>query len=305
MSSAALRGTVSARTSGGKPPEVPRFHPPYDWDEVDEVTRDLGTAVLTGLVGAELRGRFDREIDRWLERHPGTARPDSGSRLYDTFMGRRTARLHGLVAKAPSAADVIAHPGILGWARRLLAPVSDGILLSAAEFIQIGPRESRQFTHRDTDAWWFAPRGRDPLCVNAMIALTPFDERNGATRVAPGSNQWGDGRRPLDSEMVQPALEPGDALLFRADVFHGGGTNRTAGEFRRSVLLSYCAGWLRPLENSYLNVPREVAAGLSDDLAELLGYTLYDSTPRGGGIIGTYEYGDPRRVLRDQRPARG
>lgn len=175
----------------------------------------------------------------------------------------------------------------------------DGVLLSAAEFIQIGPRESRQYTHRDSDAWWFAPRGPDPLCVNAMVALTPFDERNGATRVVPGSCLWPDGRRPMDREVVQPRLDPGDVLLFRADVFHGGGANRTPDRFRRGVALSYCAGWLRPLENSFLNLPRQVAAGVSDEVAELLGYRIHDSTGRGGGIIGTYEYGDPGRVLRD------
>ena len=175
MSTAAPRASAPAEAVGGPAPEVPRFHPPYDWDEVDEATRTLGTAVLTDMVSADLRDRFDREVDRWLERYPETALPDSGSVRYDMFMGRRTARLHGLVAKAPSSADLITHPDILGWARRLLAPVSDGILLSAAEFIQIGPRESRQLTHRDSDAWWFAQRGPDPLCVNVMVALSPFE----------------------------------------------------------------------------------------------------------------------------------
>ncbi|QFG22456.1 phytanoyl-CoA dioxygenase family protein [Actinomadura sp. WMMB 499] len=297
MSSAASRVPAAATASGEAAPDVPRFYAPFRWDEVDEVTRTLGTAVLTGLVDTDLLARFGGEVDRWLERNPDSACPDSGSPVYDTFMGRRTARLQGLLAKAPAAADLIRHPGILGWARRLLAPVCDGVQLSAAEFIQIGPRERRQYTHRDSDAWWFAPRGPDPLCVNAMVAMTPFDERNGATRVVPGSCGWPEGRRPVDGEAVQPRLDPGDVLLFRADVFHGGGANRTTDQFRRGVVLSYCAGWLRPLENSFLNVPRRVAAGLPEEVAELLGYRIHDSTARGGGIIGTHEYGDPRRAL--------
>lgn len=149
----------------------------------------------------------------------------------------------------------------MAWAERMLACVADSVLLNAGELIQIQPGEPAQYLHRDSDAWP-APIGLHPLVVNCMLALGPFTAANGATRVVLGSHRWPAGRCPEEHELRPVELRPGDALLFPGDLVHGGGANRTD-QPRRGVSLSYCAGWLRPVENSVLNVPPGLARHLT------------------------------------------
>ena len=103
-------------------------------------------------------------------------------------------------------------------------------------------------------------------------------------------------------ETAQRFVASGDALVFRGDVVHGGGENRS-GERRRVLSISYCAGWLRPVENSFLNVSRETARRLPPEVAALLGYAANDESRNLGGMVGLFENGDPSRALR--MPAAG
>ncbi|MCP2259054.1 Phytanoyl-CoA dioxygenase (PhyH) [Streptoalloteichus tenebrarius] len=290
----------AATTPTGGVAGVPRFAAPPDWPTVDDAVLTHGAAVVTGLVDADLRARFNAEVDAWIAAHPGADGPDSGSQLYDHFLGTRTVRVQGLPAKFASGGDVVAHPEIVAWANRMLAPICTSVLLSAGEMVQIGPGETPQYLHRDTDSWGpHLPRGEQPYVVNAMIAFTPFTERNGATRVALGSHRWEDpARRAKPSEVVLAVMEPGDVLFFRSDVIHGGGPNRTEDEGRRGVVLSYCAGWLRAMENSVLSVPPEVARRLPERVTDLLGYSVHDWTVARGGLLGVVDNADPRRLLR-------
>jgi ectoine hydroxylase-related dioxygenase (phytanoyl-CoA dioxygenase family) len=128
------------------------------------------------------------------------------------------------------------------------------------------------------------------------VALGDVDAINGATNLALGSHTSPPGRYPTQDEIVQPELRPGDALLFRGDVIHGGGANRSDRP-RRAVSLSYCAGWLRPVENSFLNVPPDRAARLPHEVRRLLGYATHDASVQGGGLVGLYENGHPAQAL--------
>jgi ectoine hydroxylase-related dioxygenase (phytanoyl-CoA dioxygenase family) len=281
---------------------VPRFSAPFDWDAIDAAVLEIGAAVVTGLVAPSLIARANREIDQWLADHPEAGRPASGSDLYDAFLGHRTVRLHGLCAKLHSGADLIGHPDIVAWARRLLTRTCETVLLNAGELIQIGPGEPAQFLHRDTDSWPQLRTLHDPVLVNAIVALSPFTSANGATNVTVGTHRWDRNTHPTPDQIDRAELDPGDALLFRGDIIHGGGANTTATDHRRGISLSYCAGWLRPVENSYLNVPPATAAGLPTEVQDLLGYAPHDAVSRGGGILGLYENGDPHEVL-DVAPA--
>jgi ectoine hydroxylase-related dioxygenase (phytanoyl-CoA dioxygenase family) len=272
------------------------FAAPFDWDAIDACVAQRGAAVVEGILDGGLVERVNGEIDAWLLRHAGAGTPASGSRVYDAFLGHRTIRLHGLANKLPSAPDVLAHELILGWARRMLRPVADGIVLNAGELIQIEPDEPAQFLHRDSDSWPAMPRGQNPLVVNCIVAFGEFTTANGATNLALGSHTWPVGRHPGSHEIVQPELRAGDALLFRGDIIHGGGANRTDRP-RRGVSLSYCAGWLRPVENSFLNVPPERACSLPADVRALLGYVAHDASAHGGGLVGLFENGDPANAL--------
>lgn len=280
----------------GTPARLPRFDAPYDWATIDAAVQDEGAAVVEGLVDHTLREAFLAGIDKWIAQHPDAGAPHTGFDRYDRFWGLKTRRLHGLVAKTDAAVPLVAHRHILGWARRMLAPVGQQILLNAGELIDIGPGESAQTLHRDNDSWLALPRSEHSVLVLAMVALTEFTEATGATNVAPGSHLWARGRRPEPQEIAVATMEPGDVLLFRGDILHSGGANLTTGTTRRGLSLSYVTSWLRPLEASLLNVPPHLARTLPTEVADLLGYAAIDRTDNSE-LVGLYELGSPRLAL--------
>ena len=273
-----------------------RFARPYDWDAVDAVIRDEGGAVLEALFPvAEVR-RLGGEVDEYLAQHEGAGLPVTGSSVYDKFLGHHTVRLHGLIEKFASASGWIGQPDLVAWGERALAPVATSVLLNAGELIQIGPGEPAQFLHRDTDSWPLVPLGEHPVLVNALVALDPFTLENGATRLAPGSWRWERDRRADPGQIQRAEMEPGDGLLFRGDLVHGGGAN-TSERPRRAISITYCAGWLRPVENSFLNISRERVRALPPRVRQLLGFSAYDGSRDRGGLVGLYENGDPAEWL--------
>ena len=279
-------------------PDIPHFATPYDWAAIDAAVRLRGAAVVEGLMSEELAARTNAEIDTWLRDHDGQALPHSGSVLYDAFLGHRTLRLHGLVEKLPSAGpDLVGHPQITAWAERMLSARCATIQLNAGELIEIGPGEPAQFQHRDSDSWPHLPVTESPVIVNAIVALSDFTVENGATNVALDSVLWDPSRRAKPEEMSHAEMRAGDVLLFRGDAHHGGGANTTTDESRRAVSLSYVVGWLRPVENHYLNVPASTVARQERSVQRLLGYEAHDATTRGGGFVGLYENGDPHTFL--------
>ena len=278
-------------------PTLPESRAPHDWDKIARTVEDTGGVIVRGLIDPELVARFNAEVDTFLAGDPGAGTPKSGSAFYDQFLGHRTVRLHGLCAKFPSAAEFVGHPEIVAWVDRMLAPVSASHLLNAGELIQIGPGEPAQLLHRDTDSWPNLARGDQMLVLNAIIALSPLTTQTGATVIAPSSQAWEPGRRPTDEETARAVMEPGDVVLFRGDLVHGGGANLTESEHRRGLSLSYCAGWLRTVENSFLTTPLSVAVGLDPTVQRLLGYEMHDGSAFGAGMLGLYENSDPSVVL--------
>jgi hypothetical protein len=263
--------------------QLPHFARPYDWAAIDQAVLTTGGAILEGLVSKDLRIELSQQIDAYLAGHDSVGQPASGSMIYDMFLGHKTVRLHGLVEKAPKSAD-------------LIGTKASSVLLNAGELIQIGPDEPAQYLHRDTDSWADLPIEPNPILVNAIIAFDPFTLTNGATYIAPESWSWDQSRQPKTGEMVRAVMEPGDAVLFRGDLLHGGGENCSPAP-RRAISVSYCAGWLRPVENSFLNVSVDAAKNAPPKVQALLGYAPHDGLYKRGGLLGLYENGDPARVL--------
>lgn len=277
------------------PSRLARFTRPYDWKQIDQVIHDAGGAVLEGWLTEDQLGPVNREFDAYLEGGTTTAAPQSGSDVYDLFLGHKTLRLHGLIEKVPEIANLIGQEDLVAWAERSMASVASSVQLNAGELIQIQPDEPAQFLHRDSDSWP-VPIGEEPIVVNAIIALDSCTLENGATYIAPGSWGWEPNRQPRADEFARATMDPGDAVFFRGDVIHGGGANQSQGR-RRALSISYCAGWLRPVENSILNLRKETVATLPKKLQEILGYGIHDGSDARGGMLGLYECGDPGRVF--------
>ncbi len=191
----------------------------------------------------------------------------------DDFTGRETTRTGALVARSPACRDLVMHPLIVGGARSFLAPFTDRIQLHLTQVIRILPGQGEQPLHRDRLAWGgFIPRNIEPQ-FNTIWAITDFNFENGATRVEPGSNQWGDDRRADSTEIGYAEMKAGSVLIYSGSVIHSGGRNQSNAE-RIGINITYTLGWLRQEENQYLSCPPHIARTLAPELRELMGYTM-------------------------------
>jgi len=185
------------------------------------------------------------------------------------FEGFSTRRVYALFAKTRTFDDSAVHPLVLGVLDKVLGHYQ----LSAPVGIQIGPGEKAQVLHQDESVYPL-PVPHPPVIVNTMWPLDDFTERNGATRLVPGSHRWKVDRRPAQEEAdVIAEMPAGSVMFYLGNLFHGGGANVTSRP-RLGVILEYLVGWLRPQENHCLAVPRAVAAALPERLQELLGYNI-------------------------------
>jgi ectoine hydroxylase-related dioxygenase (phytanoyl-CoA dioxygenase family) len=247
-----------------------------------ELDRD-GYAVVESVLEPEAAAAVRSGLRDLLDTTP-TGRND--------FEGFRTRRIYALFAKTRAFDALAVHPLVTGVCDAVLG---QGYQLSAPTGIEIGPGEKAQVLHTD-DGIYPLPRPHPDVVVNTMWALDDFTERNGATRVVPGSHRWSD-RQPIDpDETVTVTMPAGSVLFILGTLWHGGGANHTDRP-RLGVLLEYAAGWLRQQENHVLAVPREVVRTLEPRLQELLGYGVYP--PFVGYVDGRH----PRRVLGASDPS--
>ena len=280
--------------------KLPEFSAPFDWQAIDACVKNLGGAIIKNLVDSDQLNQFNGEVNDYLGKDSDIGIANSGSQAYDKFLGAKTVRLQGMIDKVPTAVDLIGNKHLVDWAKRMLKPQANSILLNAGELIQIEPKEPAQFLHRDSDSWAAVELGEHPIIVNAIVACGKIDKANGATYITPGSWAWEKGRQPKESEMVRAEMDAGDAVLFRADLIHGGGENNSP-EPRRALSITYCAGWLRPVENSFLNIPLEKAKQLPTHVQSLLGYESHSAVGTSGGLLGLYDSGDPTKALSDKQ----
>lgn len=241
-------------------------------------------AVAPPLV-AELRDTI-RRLQRELDVRPRNTAAE----------GHATRRMYNLLAKDPVFAAMPAHPSVLPVVERLL---DHGCLLSGMTAIDIGPGEDPQPLHGD-DLVMSAHLARPhaPMMVTSMWALTDFSAENGGTRYVPGSHLWAEtpkGRMPDGAGVRMLAMRAGSVMIFHGSLWHGGGANTTADEWRLGVNVQYCPGFVRQQQNPYLGIPRDVAARLPDRVLELLGYRLYK------GIMGHVDGASPGEVVFGER----
>lgn len=274
-------------------PELQRLPHDCTADDITDVSERDGGVIVDGWLGLELLEQLNAEIQPWLDSYKGT---DSGSAESDEFLGLKTRRLQGLLTKAPSFIEILTDERLLGFAHNVMGPISPNVILNDGEVIDIGPGETAQFLHRDDDAWNFA-NAAQPLIVNTIAALADVTPEMGGTLVVPGSHRWDKDREAMPGEITACDLPAGSALFFRGDTLHAGGANTTADKRRRALSTGFCCGWLRPVENSYTNVPPSVAARLPRLAQELLGYALYDASAVGGGYLGYHDMGDPMSLF--------
>jgi Phytanoyl-CoA dioxygenase (PhyH) len=183
------------------------------------------------------------------------------------FFGDRTRRVHNILAKTRAVDPLVADPAVLELLRGTLSRPQ----VSIVNAIEIHPGETAQFLHQD-DVVFPIARPHPPVIVNTMWALTEFTAENGATRLVPRSQD----ATELDNDpvIVTAEMEPGSVLVWSGGLFHGGGAN-CAQQPRLGLNVNYNCAWLRQQENQYLAIPKEIAATLSDEFLQLIGYDTH------------------------------
>jgi ectoine hydroxylase-related dioxygenase (phytanoyl-CoA dioxygenase family) len=279
--------------------------PTADPDAVHATIERDGAAILDGLLSAEVVARVNDEVGAILD----AADPDVElfNPIMQAFHGPRTKQLTGACAISPTfATAVMCHPLLLALCDSVLLPSCARYQLNLGHLLQRGPGADEQLLHRDEAVWSDVPKPPPELQLATVIAFVDFTRDNGCTRVVPGSHRWPDRNLSPAEQFIQPAPTPeqiayaempaGSAVVYTGGTIHGGGSNTTAVS-RRGAHLSYCLGWLRTEENNYLAVPPAIAAKLPRQTQELLGYSVHDSIPRGGGYLGMVRMQDPVELL--------
>jgi hypothetical protein len=239
-------------------------HLPADTDPaiVAEIVKGEGAVVVDGVVSSDLLDSIEAELRPYLQATP--LGPDD-------FSGFLTRRTGSLIARSPSARQLVMHPLALGTTSKLLAHATN-FQLHLTQAISIGPGQPAQAIHKDRWAFDFFPfpTGYEVQC-NTIWALTEFTEANGATRIALGSNTADDTQAFTQDDTEPAEMERGSVLFYSGSVNHGGGANRTD-RVRIGLNITYNLAWLRQEENQYLATPRQIAQTLPVELLRLMGY---------------------------------
>jgi ectoine hydroxylase-related dioxygenase (phytanoyl-CoA dioxygenase family) len=261
---------------------VHRFGPEADPTEVSAFLAEHGYAIVERAVDDATMDRMAGEVAPYVEASA------AGRDVYDGMYTRRTG---SLIARCPTARELVMHPTVLGTVGDFLGHATT-FQLHLTQLITIEPGESKQKPHRDQMAFDFYPFPPEyHVQCNTMWALTDFTAANGATHIAPGTS----GMNDADAEMIaelQAEMPRGSVLFYDGKVLHGGGANVSDGP-RQGVNITYAVGWVRQEENQFLACPPEIARTLDDDLLKLMGY---QQGAFALGYVGDQQ--DPLAVLR-------
>src|SRR5512139_3475635 len=191
--------------NGGRDVAIEHLSPATSGDKIAEILARDGCCVVDRLVEPALLAQLRSELAPWL---------DATAVGTDDFSGRRTRRTGGLVARSQTARDLIQHPLVLDAVKATLAGATS-FHLHLTQVIAIGPGEPMQLIHRDQWAFDFFPfpSGYEAQC-NTIWAMTDFTEKNGATRVIPGSNHFEDKQRFEEADTEPAEMSAGSVLLY-------------------------------------------------------------------------------------------
>jgi ectoine hydroxylase-related dioxygenase (phytanoyl-CoA dioxygenase family) len=161
--------------------------------------------------------------------------------------------------------------------------------------MDIGPGEDAQPLHGDDGVMSrHLRRPHAPMMVTSIWALTDFTAANGGTNYVPGSHEWEAIPRPdtlAGVEVRALEMRAGSVMVFHGSLWHGGGANTTADDWRLGVNVQYCPGFVRQQQNPYFGIPPDTAVTFPDRLLGLLGYKLYK------GIMGHVDGKSPGEVV--------
>lgn len=291
--------SISAVTAGTTPQYCD-----YDTStaEIVEHYRRDGVVVVRDVFSTDFVAELNDDVDRRL-RDASCAEGFEADAIRKAFWGARTKRCTGLARWSDRFVDSLIEPKLLEVLDALFLDHCHEYWLNTGMVVDIGPGEAAQRLHADEGLWpaLAGPQFPENL-VNCMVALSPFTDENGATRLVVGSHRWTVEEKratpELEAQTVPAVMSAGSVAIFSGKLVHGGGANRTEDSWRRGLTTSYCMGWLRPEEGISLGFSEERVRELPERARYLLGFGSYgDRLGRKHGGLGAYDMLDPNVVL--------
>lgn len=242
-------------------PPSAHFAPDAPVEHISAYVREFGYAIVDDLVDGVTLDRLADEARPFIERSA------TGRDVYD---GQHTRRTGALIARCPTARELVMDPVVVGTISAFLDHAT-AVQLHLTQIISIEPGETQQKLHRDQMAFDFYPFPPEyHVQCNTMWALTDFTAENGATHIRPGSSGLDDSEAET-IPAVQAEMRRGSVLFYDGKVLHGGGANTSDG-VRQGVNITYAVGWVRQEENQFVACPPDIARTLDDDLLKMMGY---------------------------------
>lgn len=231
--------------------------------------REHGLCLLEPLLSGERLAALRERLLEVAERE----RSDGTAFLYD----KESQRVYSLLNKGREFGEIVRHPVILEIMEDVLGY---NFMLSSTHANIAGPGGAPMYVHADQT---FARPPWPPyaLVANSMWMLDDFTERNGATRVVPGSHLFG--RQPDYScgegnvETVAAIAPAGSVMVFDGRLWHQTGANVTTSERRHGILNYYCRGYVRQQQNFFTSLAPELLRDEDPLMRRLLGWENYMS----------------------------
>ena len=192
--------------------------------------------------------------------------PTRGYAFDPDLHNRRVFQLFNL---DPLFIDLIQRPPALDFVRHTLG---DSFLVSNFSANITAPGSERMLLHADqgyVDSPW-PPRA---LACNVAWLLDDFTAENGGTCYVPGSHRLGRGpQRGEEVETVAIEAPAGSMLVMDGRLWHQTGANRSRDCHRAALFGYYVVRWLRPQINWNAALWPEVAASMTPEFLDMLGY---------------------------------
>jgi ectoine hydroxylase-related dioxygenase (phytanoyl-CoA dioxygenase family) len=264
---------------------IPRVKACEGAEKVHNAMLRAGCVVIEGFLTREQVTQLDQDLDGHFESMHMGAKHESES--MQQFHGKQTKRITNVVNHSKVYRhDILDMDLVHSICERAFAHHNSSYWMSAAQGIEINPGNSAQCLHRDQGLYPFVnllgPAAPEAM-INFLVALTPFTEQNGATRVIPGSHKDADFLDYGHPSQTLPAeMNAGDALLISGKTLHGGGANRSLDERRRGLAFSLSLSSLTPEEAYPFQISMETARTMTKRAQRMVGFrSVYPSDMYG------------------------
>ncbi|KAH6645904.1 hypothetical protein BKA67DRAFT_526154 [Truncatella angustata] len=268
------------------PPVAPKHADAFIGQELPKPTSDISQVKRDiqkfgyGFVENALSQEEVRILKKAVQEQAAGERKD-GVATFDGGPHAPNQRIWNIINRGDEFIDLLNHPlidEVIPWY------LGDHPIISSYSANIARPGNVPMQLH--TDQMAITPPRRDiAFGMNIMFYLEDTTDVNGATRVYPASHLGNVAPSDIFTVDGSVAAEApaGTALVFESRLWHATGPNRKETGERPVILIFFMRSFVRPQENVYLSLRKEVEAKLPDRQKAFLGFR---SAPGIGGQDG-------------------